>query len=147
MLSFVIKIGLFGGRFSGIVEADDTCDFVFDSAVESSYLELNKNYLYLDGYYGERAILAYSDTKKWIKIIFKKSDAVKIPGGCRKIKLNEKVSKGMLIIDGWDHEHCNICWAKIDESSPNCFFNNFDFLCEDCFNNFVIKKDLGFINL
>src|SRR6476661_6606536 len=42
--------------------------------------------------------------------------------------------------EGWDHEHCALCYGKISLVQPNDsvgYFNGADWLCVECFTTFM----------
>jgi hypothetical protein len=94
-------------------------------------------------------------TKLWQKVNYKPQDAqVFMQNGIRgwskvgknipkdAIKTNEIISKG------WDHEHCEICHARVGkEGSPIGYTDNDRYwLCQKCFKKYASKNDLAFID-
>jgi hypothetical protein len=42
-----------------------------------------------------------------------------------------------LIPGGWDHEHCDICWAKITEGDPYwANTNKVKIICKGCYEHY-----------
>ena len=46
---------------------------------------------------------------------------------------------------GWDHTHCDFCWAKISDVAENSFREGYctddetHWVCEECYNDFKDK--------
>ena len=56
--------------------------------------------------------------------------------------------------EGWDHDHCEFCWAKFcEEDISDCLHegyatkDNYRWICEDCFKefkeNYNLKSPIG----
>jgi len=104
----------------------------------------------LDGYWGERAEIVLDTSRQWRKRRFELSDAVEFrseKGRWRVRWDGTEPGEGKLIKGGWDHEHCAIRWETIDVGGqPEAYFSEPNtWVCEDCFNRFVIPKSLSFI--
>jgi len=41
------------------------------------------------------------------------------------------------IPDGWDHEHCRLCWETFDEDTPYGYVEGADWLCGKCYDDFI----------
>jgi hypothetical protein len=73
----------------------------------------------LDSYWGHRANLVLDPAARWVKAEW--SD----PG---------------------DHDHCALCWAKVDADRPQHASNGKgDVVCPECHERYVLPGDLGFI--
>jgi hypothetical protein len=119
----------------------------FQASIESSNLE-SKNYLrvgetypLLDGYWGGLAELVLSPSIVWKKMRFEPHDSEALfPDG-----------RVEIVEDGWDHEHCQICFQNISTFEEDEHFGyanqNDDWLCESCYQKYVVSKSLSFINL
>jgi len=110
------------GRFIGIDLPRHTGNFVPDDPDAADILHAGGSYPYLDGYWGERAELVLDATRTWRESDFHPRDAIstgseRFPGG-------------------WDHEHCSICWSKIDRGGKGAGFvsgaNDSDWVCGEC---------------
>ena len=48
-----------------------------------------------------------------------------------------------LVSDGWDHDHCQVCWWTLSESADPAesagYTNGHDWICAECFERFVAK--------
>jgi hypothetical protein len=86
--------------------------------------------------------------QKWRKQSFIPRDAVK-----QKHSVTERQSSGAvptggeIIKDGWEHEHCQVCWWKIRESNnPEIgigYTNGNQWLCSECYGQFIEVNVLG----
>ena len=104
----------------------------------------------LDGYWGERAEIALDTSRLWRKMRFEVSDAVEFSDekGRRWVRSDAaEPGEGKLIEGGWDHEHCAVQWEKIGVGGhPEGYFSEPDtWVCEECFNRFVIPRSLSFM--
>jgi hypothetical protein len=103
----------------------------------------------IDGYWGERAEIVLDMSRQWRKVRFEPSDAAEFRGAKDRWWTKApgpKPGEGELIKGGWDHEHCAIQWETIDERQPVAYFSEPDtWVCEDCFNKFVLPRSLSFI--
>ena len=140
------------GRFRQVDAVAINCIFSPDSDAESLSLCPGESYPYLDGYWGQRAELVLAEDRSWERRRFQPSDAVRYPveGGNWLAPQATEASPpgGEVVPDGWEHEHCNICWEKIAEyaqlegyfSEPN------KWVCKQCFSNFVAPRSIAFVN-
>jgi hypothetical protein len=82
-------------------------------------------------------------TQKWTKVVFNATDAVEVTEtagdgkpirGIRKLKSGEQLPSGAVVIkNGWDHEHCEICSTHVNPGDY-AFRNESDlWLCLNCF--------------
>jgi hypothetical protein len=86
----------------------------------------------------------------WEKTDFHASDAVRVDIGngmsmIRPIDNTEK--EASLIENGWDHEHCELCWEKIGYGGQASGFYSSEknWVCENCYENYVKTHSLDFI--
>jgi hypothetical protein len=47
---------------------------------------------------------------------------------------------------GWDHEHCELCNAHIDANRFGYCDPEERWMCENCFERYVIRRDLAFVD-
>jgi hypothetical protein len=76
----------------------------------------------IDGYWGERMELVIDPSYSW--------------------KLKQFQAR-----KEWDHDHCEICWAKISETENkehHCSNDNHP-VCNQCYDQHVLKKDVSFV--
>lgn len=130
---------LIEGRIVSVDLAAKTCRFIPKDKLATSVLSSNTDCEYLDGYWGDRAELVFSQTGDWIRTEFFPRDCVTCyPDG------STKLNPG-----GWEHEHCEICWETISQHTDHQHFGyrnpNDDWVCEQCFRSYVEPKKLGFI--
>jgi hypothetical protein len=111
--------------------------------------EVGADVSYLDWYWGERAALVLHPWKGWERTVFHPSDSIRTPGTGWEFPAGSDlaVPDGVVIKDGWDHEHCKICWAKIGVggSPVGVRSRDDDWVCEDCHTRFVVPRSLGFV--
>lgn len=104
----------------------------------------------LEGYWGERAEIVLDLSRQWRKMRFKMSDAIEFQREKARYWVRADMAepgKGKLIEGGWDHEHCAIQGETIGEGGqPEAYFSEPDtWVCEECFNRFVVPRSLSFI--
>jgi len=51
-----------------------------------------------------------------------------------------------IVKGGWDHEHCEYCHEHIDPQDMAHVNRDDDWVCEGCFNKYVLTHDLSFID-
>lgn len=125
---------------------------------EMKHIELlgpGKIFSYLDGYWGERVALVLDTSRQWKRKLFKSQDADEYIIEDKKVRRRIGQSmifpveeEGRKVSEGWDHEHCAICWETISESKQPYGYadQNGEWVCESCYSNFVQPKNLGFLN-
>lgn len=104
----------------------------------------------LDGYWGERAEIVFDTSRDWRKMHFQSSDAVEFQYGKARLWTradSPQSAGGNLIERGWDHEHCAIYWETIGMGGQHegYFSDPNTWVCEECFNKFVLPRSLSFI--
>jgi hypothetical protein len=58
---------------------------------------------------------------------------------------DETPPDGKIFKDGWDHEHCFLCWSTISgclEDSNVGYTDENDWVCVDCFEKYVAPRRL-----
>jgi hypothetical protein len=101
--------------------------------------------------------IAQSNPELWETKYFKASNMLafhnndgEIAG--RKLIADESVGAGFVVTNGWDHEHCALCWKTISEfENEEHFGYNHDsnWVCQECFDKYIksgFGKKLGDIN-
>lgn len=48
--------------------------------------------------------------------------------------------------DGWDHEHCELCYKHINTGDFGYQDKDDQWLCEKCYNEYVKPRDLSFVD-
>src|SRR5690606_14573242 len=49
-----------------------------------------------------------------------------------------------VVADGWDHEHCELCWAKISlmaGDAPEGYADGKTWICAECYDRFVHPRE------
>jgi hypothetical protein len=139
------------GRFVAVDHAQHTCDFQPDDPTAMCLLRAGGSYPYLDGYWGERAELVLDPERTWREAEFQLADAVQVPSaqGVLWTRSSEAApAGGDLVPDGWDHEHCSICWEKIGRGGAGVGFVSGadDWVCVGCYHRYVASRSLAFVN-
>jgi len=96
--------------------------------------------------------------ESWQRVAFRPSDAIEIrdpehPGTIlqRKATVSDdpkEESKSVRMREaGWDHEHCELCWAKVGHGGATHGYESVEgrWLCEGCYAEYVIPRDLAFL--
>ena len=125
------------GKFRDVDERSMKARFIPDGLVEKGKIQPKKAYPYLDGYWGERAELVFDNSLEWTRLDFEPRDAI----------ATRKDGSKELVRDGWDHEHCHICWATISlhENTSYMKSSGDDNVCLECFEKYVEKQSIDFI--
>ncbi len=55
-------------------------------------------------------------------------------------------SEPRLISSGWDHEHCNLCKAHIEAGDIGYRDRGDRWVCEKCYGQYVMRRDLAFVD-
>jgi hypothetical protein len=114
---------------------------VTNDITSKDLFRIGSTYPLFDGYWGERTELVLDSSRNWQRIEFQPRDGV----------LYHNDGRVEVIEGGWDHEHCSICWENISPDQPDnkygYFDQNNDWVCQSCYEKYVIPKSLDFINL
>lgn len=139
------------GRFRDVDTETRTCSFTPDQVAELSELRPHDKYPIMDGYWGERAELVLDENRSWQLTVFEPSDMVLFPrqdGTSMGTRSSPKApAGGQVVPDGWDHEHCDICWQKIGCGGELAgYFSPPDaWVCAECYISFVVPRSLAFV--
>ncbi|MCI0741531.1 MAG: hypothetical protein L0Y72_21055 [Gemmataceae bacterium] len=138
------------GRLAQVNMEGGTLAFVPDRVDDLRYFNCGRSYPRLDGYWGELAELVLDSSKRWKEHRFAPVDAVQFPidGGRMLGKISGDIpADGTVVQGGWDHEHCEICWATISPvDDPIGMFSEPDqWVCCNCYQRFIVPQSLGFI--
>ncbi len=125
------------GKFRNVEEATKTIAFVFTDVDVNPKISKGDVIPYFDGYWGERALIVFNNNLSWQKSTFEPSDAIKTYNDGRKEE----------IPGGWDHEHCEICWATISQKESHNYMQSSqgDIICLECFEKYVKTRSIDFI--
>ena len=106
-----------------------------------------------DRYRLECVKLVLDSASQWTRRKFSSRDAFEQPsptGGrmWRAVESGDvERADGEIVRDGWDHEHCALCWEKIGVGGqPEAYFNSSgEWFCVSCYERHVLKQDLSFV--
>jgi hypothetical protein len=137
---------VFTGRFP--------CKFELEKGAQIESIHVGESYYILDGYWGDLAHLVLDGSLEWQKVTFQPSDAIKYQGESdavlTKAVTRDTSGRGVIVTDGWDHEHCDICSVTIshlDGYDPLAYRSQYDnWLCVRCYEQFVYTRSLDFID-
>jgi hypothetical protein len=95
-----------------------------------------------------QAELVEDRSRQWHLQAFQVSDAVAFRGDgvtvARQKRSEEPVpNDAQIVLGGWDHEHCALCWRKIslhpgDQASG--YTDGKDWLCASCYEKYLIPR-------
>lgn len=142
---------LVSGRFVTVDLIQKIATFVPDDMKELAQFQAGNKYHRIDGYWGERAELVLGFNRSWAERRFEPGDAVRYPSGAGYVLVrasNHTSPPGSDNVKGaWDHEHCEICWAKISpQTDPIGVFSEPDhWVCRECYAKYVVPRSLDFI--
>ena len=121
-------------------------------------LRVGETLPYVDYYWSPREVaFALEGTVAWKKLLFKAKDSVryhdpKVPGFWTSHVATQSVAEGAtdvhIIKNGWDHEHCYFCRARIGKAGARYgYYSKADneWLCISCYKNFIARHDLRFL--
>ena len=133
---FICDKEVIKGEFQDVNEISGSVKFISTGSA-SNNVRKNEAYPFFDGYWGQRASLIFNSSLHWEKNYFKLRDTIK----------HKDDGSTELVKDGWDHEHCFICWATIDLYQNTAYINSNedDIVCLGCFENYISKKSIDFI--
>jgi hypothetical protein len=156
---------LYVSRTDSIVGALNTLDTtnmtaVFVASKPKTVPRIGDRFPYLEGYWNPAKIAMVLDGQGcWKRIAFQASDAIefrdpKHPGSIiqRPVNENDHVPDGSQSVRireaGWDHEHCEFCMAKVGHGGSAHGYKSVEgrWLCEDCYANYVVQRDLSFLH-
>ena len=133
---YVNQEKLIEGKFRDVNEVNRSVMFV-TTGFAPNFMKVDETYPFFDGYWGQRAVLVFDNTLSWQETAFEPRDAV----------THNVDGTTELVRGGWDHEHCDICWATIDLQENTVYMKNNDhaIVCLGCFENYILKKSIEFI--
>jgi hypothetical protein len=129
-------------------------------------LAVGNNFPLLDSYFNPYQVaMVLDENRRWTRTRFSPRDAIATPGpnGFTCLKPlggggssryypprpgdTSPESGGQVIAGSWDHEHCNLCDARISPpDAPEGYVDDRGhWVCCRCFEAYVAKHDLGFI--
>lgn len=125
------------GKFRNVNQPTKSVSFAFKDPDSVLEIKPGESIPYIDGYWGERALIVLDRSLDWQECTFGPRDAIKTFHNGR----TEEIP------GGWDHEHCAICWATISQKENQVFMKSSqdDCVCLDCFRNHVEPRSIDFI--
>jgi hypothetical protein len=95
-----------------------------------------------------QAALVEDRTRTWQLASFTPSDAISFSQDGQTVIGREQsgsaqISATRVIPDGWDHEHCTLCWATISlhrGDQPRAYTDGRDWLCATCYETFIVPR-------
>lgn len=153
------------GRIASLKRRRKKLVFVTEEQTADRLLQSGQTYHYLDGYWGERAVIVLDPSREWRRTRFVSQDAIefRLTTGEHLRGRVEDHTSGMpdnlpfkidpsveaeVIPSGWDHEHCEICWETIsDYAQPYGYKDENDhWVCEQCYNRYVEPGRIDFFS-
>ena len=107
-----------------------------------------------DSYWVGKLHLVLDDDIRWSRKQFVAQDAFVEPSetpGWRKWRIatpdDNQRTDGQIVSDGWDHEHCEICWQKIGTGGDREGYasDSNQWVCVGCYDRFIEPRDLRFV--
>lgn len=140
------------GRFCDLDPAAHTASFLPDDPRDLLRAHAGNSYTYLDGYWGERAELVLDRSVQWKPAAFEPQDAVQYAtpdGTARTVFRADAPPGGTVVPKGWDHDHCEICWATISQATSDRGYLTSDhrWVCTVCYDAYVVNRSLEFVTL
>ncbi len=129
----------------------------FQTHVEGNPTFEGKTFFYLDAYWKAYQVWMVADENHaWEQLTFLASDAVsdrvEDSEGKRLRRFRKATPQDLgnpslnIVPGGWDHEHCELCWAHIDAGDA-CFRDASDhWVCVQCYERYVKAHDLSFVD-
>ncbi|MBW3623284.1 MAG: hypothetical protein KY468_07735 [Armatimonadetes bacterium] len=117
---------------------------------EPAGLHTGDTFSWVDGYWDPGLVRNILEGK-WEPVRFEAEDAVAFYEeghyGWTKVDtpLSENCKPVRIIPKGWDHEHCEICRASIDEGDPGYRTKDEMWLCKECYEKYGAPRDLLFM--
>lgn len=139
------------GRFVNVDLHSLSATFIPASAEDVGVLLAGATYPRFDAYWGQRALLVLGRKRIWTQRTFAPRDAIAYKGADSTVVAEATrpnlPESGTVIKDGWDHEHCELCWEKISPwTDPVAMFSVPNhWICRACHKNFVVPRSLDFI--
>jgi hypothetical protein len=93
----------------------------------------------------QQIALVEDRSRHWRLTSFQPSDALAFESGgqsaVRKREADDDVASAAHVVpDGWDHEHCALCWQKISlipDTDHSGYTDGRDWLCAECYEKFI----------
>ena len=124
----------------------DVLVFITFNTQDSPLISGNK-YDFIPLWVPNQLALAQDNDRQWHKQTFAPKDMITIKlkdGGVigRAIEEGDDTTQNNIIKDGWDHEHCGLCWETISsyqECQSVAYTDGKDWLCQSCYNRYILS--------
>jgi hypothetical protein len=100
-----------------------------------------------EGWWTPQQIQLVGDrSRKWVKRNFSPRNATIVEQEGMKVirpASTEECVTDSVIENGWDHEHCALCWAKISLQKTDeeiGYSDGKDWVCEKCFQKYLVPR-------
>ncbi len=137
------------GQFDGVDTQARRARVRFNDPEDVTLLRVGARYPFVDIYCGDKAALVLDRSKEWRLVDFQPVDAIERVAGDGRIlaKATSDDAAASVVVGGWDHEHCGICWETIGVGgSPNGWTTpSGDWLCAACYEAPLKPRSLGFV--
>jgi hypothetical protein len=112
--------------------------------------EIGVNYVFRAWWEPEQLELVRDESIIWRREAFAPSDAVRdSDGALRKFEEGPVEDNEEIVVGGWEHEHCRLCWQTISAYQGQDNFgytDGTDWMCEPCYQRYIasgLRKKLG----
>ena len=110
-------------------------------------LEPGTTYLFRSWWTLDQLVLVKDGTRIWQKENFKSGDAIELyverrRSRRRKLEGEEPPPGACIVPDGWDHEHCSLCWETISclgDAVKAGYTDGEHWLCERCHEKYIVS--------
>jgi hypothetical protein len=125
--------------------------------IQECLLQLGQEYTFRCLWTRNQLETAQSNPENWSLEVFKAADMLLFnrPDGTtigRQMCEGEDIGEGVVVKNGWGHEHCELCFKKIAVYEPyehNGYTNGSNWICIECYEKYICSgfgKKLGDIS-
>lgn len=122
--------------------------------VENNPLVVGGKYEFVCMWGPDQLEIAQSAAEKWRKKIFVPEDMISFNLGDgtkigRKLENHDDIEIASVSENGWDHEHCRLCWRTIstyEDHQHEGYTDGKEWVCQDCYDRYILSglgKKLG----
>jgi len=109
-------------------------------------LRIRDKYNFVPWWSSDQVELAQSNSHRWQRQTFIAQDAVKLQiegmTMLRQVRVGETINEGTLIVGGWEHEHCGLCWKTISQREGHeneGYTDGEEWLCPNCYEKYIVS--------